>query len=53
MKVTDVDLIQTHPKNQSRNRGNYAFYGQLSQLLFNAKMQWQVLDRATPAGTTE
>jgi len=29
------------------------FYGQLSQLLFNAKMQWQVLDRATPAGTTE
>jgi L-alanine-DL-glutamate epimerase-like enolase superfamily enzyme len=32
MKITDVDLIQIYPKNQSRNRNNYAFYGQLSQI---------------------
>ncbi len=32
MKVTDIDLIQTHPKNQIRNRNTYAFYGQLSQI---------------------
>lgn len=29
------------------------FYGQLSQLLFNAKMQWQVLQRASPASGTD
>ena len=32
MKITDLDLIQIHPKNQSRNRNNYAFYGELSQI---------------------
>ena len=32
MKITDFDLIQIHPKNQSRNRNNYAFYGELSQI---------------------
>lgn len=32
MQITDVDMIQTHPKNQARNRDNYAFYGQLSQI---------------------
>ncbi len=29
------------------------FYGQLSQLLFNAKMQWQVLQEAAPAGSAD
>ena len=30
MVITDVDLIQVFPKNQERNRGNFAFYGELS-----------------------
>ena len=33
MKITDVDLVQIYPKNQSRNRNNYAFYGQLSHIV--------------------
>ena len=32
MKITDLDLIQIHPKNQIRNRNNYAYYGELSQI---------------------
>ena len=32
MQITDVDLIQIHPKTQQRNRCNYAFYGALNQI---------------------
>ena len=32
MKITDVDLFQIHPRNQARNRGNFAFYGQVSKI---------------------
>ena len=32
MQITDLYLIQIHPKNQIRNRDNYAFYGQISQI---------------------
>ena len=31
MKITDV-IFQVHPRNQARNRGNFAFYGQLSRI---------------------
>ena len=32
VKITDVNIIQIHPKNQTRNRGNFAFYGQFSKI---------------------
>ena len=32
MKITDVDVFQIHPRNQARNRGNFAFYGQVSKI---------------------